>query len=152
MFFKHIAAGAARAGRTLADLDLQAGGVVAFSDDLDQLLAARKPGLAFTLGAMGSRAHNFYNAAFQRAGYEDTAIEVQRLWLEGDATRRRRGCPTRWCSRRTCSGPRRWCGSASAPTGRPASPRSAWSRRRATLDERLATLGRLMELVRDLPA
>ncbi len=73
VFFDHLAAGAARAGRSLADLDLQAGGVVAFSDDLAPLLAARKPGLAFTLGAMGSRAHNFYNAAFRRAGYEDTA-------------------------------------------------------------------------------
>ena len=86
IFFSHIAAGAARAGRTLADLDLQAaGGVVAFADDerdLARLVAARKPGLAFTLGAMGSREHNFYNAAWQRAGYADVAREVQRLWLE----------------------------------------------------------------------
>ena len=46
-------------------------------------LAARKPGLAFTLGAMGSRQHNFYNDAFKRAGYVDAAVEVQRLWLDG---------------------------------------------------------------------
>ena len=43
----------------------------------------RKPGLAFTLGAMGSRQHNFYNDAFKRAGYTDAAVEVQRLWLDG---------------------------------------------------------------------
>ena len=84
VFFDHIAAGAARAGRSLADLDLQAGGVVAFSDDVDQLISPRKPGLAFTLGAMGSRQHNFYNAAFRRAGYEDVAVEVQNLWLDGN--------------------------------------------------------------------
>ena len=84
VFFEHIAAGAARAGRSLADLDLQAGGVVAFSDDVDQLISPRKPGLAFTLGAMGSRQHNFYNAAFRRAGYEDVAVEVQNLWLDGN--------------------------------------------------------------------
>ena len=84
VFFDHIAAGAARAGRSLADIDLQAGGVVAFSDDIDQLIAPRKSGLAFTLGAMGSRQHNFYNAAFRRAGYEDVAIDVQNLWLEGN--------------------------------------------------------------------
>ena len=83
IFFDPLAAGAARAGRSLTDLDLQAGGTVAFSDDLPRLIAARKPGLAFTLGAMGSRGHNFYNAAFRRAGYEDAAIEVQRLWLDG---------------------------------------------------------------------
>lgn len=83
VFFSHIARGAERAGRSLADLDLQAGGAVAFGDDLDRLLAARRPGLAFTLGAMGSRQHNFYNQAFQRAGYAEAALEVQRLWLDG---------------------------------------------------------------------
>ena len=50
---------------------------------VDRLIAARKPGLAFTLGAMGSRQHNFYNDAFRRAGYEDAAREVQHLWLDG---------------------------------------------------------------------
>ena len=83
VFLDHLATGAARAGRTLADLDLHAGGVVAFSDDVERLIAPRKPGLAFTLGAMGSRQHNFYNDAFRRAGYEDVAVEVQGLWLDG---------------------------------------------------------------------
>jgi F420-dependent oxidoreductase-like protein len=83
VFFDPLAAGAARAGRTLADLDLQAGGVAAFGDDVERLIAERKPGLAFTLGAMGSARHNFYNDAFRRAGYEEVATEVQRLWLAG---------------------------------------------------------------------
>ena len=83
MFFDPIAAGAARAGRTLADLDLQvAAGVVAFSDDVGRLIAARKPGLAFTLGAMGSRQHNFYNDVYRRAVYVDVALEVQDLWFK----------------------------------------------------------------------
>ena len=83
LFFDSIAAGAARSGRTLADLDLQvAGGIVAFSDDVEGLIAPRKPGLAFTLGAMGSRQHNFYNDVYQRAGYADIALAVQDLWLE----------------------------------------------------------------------
>jgi F420-dependent oxidoreductase-like protein len=83
VFFDHIETGAKRAGRSLNALDLQAGGHVAFGDDVERLLAARKPGLAFTLGAMGSRQHNFYNDAFKRAGYVDAATEVQRLWLDG---------------------------------------------------------------------
>jgi len=83
VFFEHIAAGAARAGRSMSEIDLHAGGVVAFSDDLDRLIARRKPGIAFTLGAMGSRRTNFYNDAYQRAGYVDVAVDVQRLWLEG---------------------------------------------------------------------
>jgi alkanesulfonate monooxygenase SsuD/methylene tetrahydromethanopterin reductase-like flavin-dependent oxidoreductase (luciferase family) len=83
IFFDHIAAGAARAGRALGDLELHAGGAVAFGDDLGALIARRKPGIAFSLGAMGSRQHNFYNDAYKRAGYHDTAVEVQRLWLDG---------------------------------------------------------------------
>ena len=83
MFLDPIAAGAKRVGRTLADLDLQvAGGVVAFSEDVESLIAPRKPGLAFTLGAMGSRQHNFYNDVYRRAGYADIALEVQDLWFK----------------------------------------------------------------------
>lgn len=83
LFFDPIAAGATQAGRTLTDIDLQvAAGVVAFSDDVESLIAPRKPGLAFTLGAMGSREHNFYNDVYQRAGYADVALEVQDLWFK----------------------------------------------------------------------
>ncbi|MDP9180247.1 MAG: LLM class flavin-dependent oxidoreductase [Chloroflexota bacterium] len=83
VFFDHIRAGAQKAGRPFEEIDLHAGGVVAFSDDVESLLPPRKPGVAFTLGAMGSREHNFYNEAYQRAGYRDLAREVQGLWLEG---------------------------------------------------------------------
>jgi hypothetical protein len=48
-------------------------------DDVERLLAARKPGLAFTLGAMGSRQHNFYNDAYKRAGYAAAATETAGL-------------------------------------------------------------------------
>jgi len=83
MFFDPLETGAQRAGRSLVDLDLQVNaGVVAFSDDLERLIAPRKPGLAFTLGAMGSRAHNFYNQVYQRAGYAEIALQVQDLWLK----------------------------------------------------------------------
>jgi len=83
VFFDDIKKGAEKAGRSLSDIDLQAGGAVAFGDDLEKLVQPRKPGLAFTLGAMGSREHNFYNAAFRRAGYEDIALRVQTTWLDG---------------------------------------------------------------------
>jgi F420-dependent oxidoreductase-like protein len=82
-FFEHIARGASLAGRKLADLDLQVGGTVAFGDDADRALETRKQGLAFTLGAMGSARHNFYNAAFRRGDFADVAVESQRLWLDG---------------------------------------------------------------------
>jgi F420-dependent oxidoreductase-like protein len=84
VFFQHIRKGAQRAGRSMDEIDLQAGGVVSFTDDLEKALPRRKPGLAFTLGAMGSKEHNFYNAAFQRAGYQEEARAIQLKWLEGD--------------------------------------------------------------------
>jgi F420-dependent oxidoreductase-like protein len=79
---EHLRAGAAKAGRSLEELDLAVGGTVAFTDDPEPLIAAQKPRVAFTLGAMGSPKTNFYNEAFRRAGFEDAAIEVQRLWVE----------------------------------------------------------------------
>ena len=57
---------------------------MSFGDNLEKMLPRRKPGLAFTLGAMGSKEHNFYNAAFQRAGYEEEAKAIQLKWIEGD--------------------------------------------------------------------
>ena len=83
LFFDPIEAGAKRAGRSLAAIDLQvSAGVVAISDDIEGLIAPRKPGLAFSMGAMGSRAHNFYNQVYQRAGYAELALQVQDLWLK----------------------------------------------------------------------
>src|SRR5439155_21011970 len=84
IFLDPISAGASRAGRSLDAIDLQVpAGVVAFSDDVERLIPARKPGLAFSLCAMGARQHNFYNDAYRRAGYAEVAADVQRLWLDG---------------------------------------------------------------------
>ena len=79
-----IRTGAARAGRSLDDLDIQINAQIAVSDDVDKLVARSKQGMAFTLGGMGSAKTNFYNAAYSRAGWGDVAQEVQRLWVEGD--------------------------------------------------------------------
>ncbi|MEE8337809.1 MAG: LLM class F420-dependent oxidoreductase [Dehalococcoidia bacterium] len=83
VFLDRIRAGAQRAGRSLAEIDLQVGGGVQFTDDVDAAIEQRKRGLAFSLGAMGSRRHNFYNAAYRRQGYADEAAAIQRLWLDG---------------------------------------------------------------------
>ena len=149
VFFDSLAAGAARAGRKLTDLDLQAGGVAAFGDDVERLVAERKPGLAFTLGAMGSARHNFYNDAFRRAGYEDVAAEVQRLWLAGKREEAAARVPDEMALKTNLLGTEamvrariaayRAAGITTlrvAPAGR-------------TLDERLATLARVVTLVRE---
>ena len=79
----HIARGAEAAGRSLADIELHAAVGVAIGDDVQGLIDSRKPGVAFQMGAMGSANTNFYNEAFQRAGYVDDAKAIQQMWLDG---------------------------------------------------------------------
>jgi F420-dependent oxidoreductase-like protein len=83
VFLDHLRAGAEKAGRSLADINIEAGGYFEVGEDVEKLIAERKPGMAFTLGGMGSAKTNFYNDAFCRAGYEDAAKEVQALWISG---------------------------------------------------------------------
>ena len=78
----YIRRGASGAGRDAGDIDIQAGGMVAFGDPA-QFVPALKRGLAFTLGAMGSAKTNFYNEAYRRGGWEDVARESQSLWVTG---------------------------------------------------------------------
>lgn len=79
-----IRVGAERAGRTLAEIDVQINAQLAVSDDVDRLISRCKQGMAFTLGGMGSATTNFYNSAYSRAGWAETCERVQRLWVEGD--------------------------------------------------------------------
>jgi F420-dependent oxidoreductase-like protein len=86
VFLDYLRAGAARAGRTLSELDLVIPVGVEFTADEDAAQqAARRHarGYAFTIGAMGSRQQNFYNAAFTRQGYGEDVAAVQELWLAG---------------------------------------------------------------------
>jgi alkanesulfonate monooxygenase SsuD/methylene tetrahydromethanopterin reductase-like flavin-dependent oxidoreductase (luciferase family) len=57
---------------------------VEFTEDIEAAGRRHAAGYAFTFGAMGSRASNFYNSAFARQGFGDDVAEVQRLWAEGD--------------------------------------------------------------------
>jgi alkanesulfonate monooxygenase SsuD/methylene tetrahydromethanopterin reductase-like flavin-dependent oxidoreductase (luciferase family) len=83
VFLGPMKKGAEKAGRSLDDIDIQIGVGFEIGDDVEKMIEERKPGMAFVLGGMGSAKTNFYNDAFRRSGYEDAAIEVQRLWIEG---------------------------------------------------------------------
>ena len=82
-YWEPIRRGAAKAGRSLDGFLFRAGGVIGISDDVEGLIERCRPGLAFTLAAMGSPKTNFYNEAYRRIGFEDAAVRVQRLWLDG---------------------------------------------------------------------
>ena len=147
----HIRRGADSAGRSLADIDIQVGGTVAFGDDLDALVAPLRQGMAFTLGAMGSPQTNFYNEAYRRGGWDETAAEVQQLWVAGRREEAAARVPAEMIVQANLLGDEgtvrervRAYRDAGVTTLRvqPAGD---------DLDERLATLGRVMDLVRNLP-
>src|SRR5256886_1960896 len=153
MFLDPIASGATRAGRTLADLDLQVtAGVVAFSDDVESLIAPRKPGLAFTLGAMGSRQHNFYNDVYRRAGYADIALEVQDLWFKKQREAAAARIPDELVLKTNLIGTEDMVRER-LRTHRHAGVNTLQVNPDGqSLDERLATLARLVELVKEIDA
>ncbi len=146
----HIRRGAEAAGRRLADVDIQVGGTVAFGDDLDALVAPLRQGMAFTLGAMGSPKTNFYNEAYRRGGWADAAADVQRLWVAGKREEAAARVPADMIVQANLLGDEamireriRAYRNAGVTTLRvhPAG---------AGLDAQLETLGRVMELVRDV--
>jgi F420-dependent oxidoreductase-like protein len=86
-YFSHLDDGLAAAGRARADIDICQGAEVAFAADEDELLgmvAGRKKELAFSLGGMGSSSTNYYNQAYSRQGWADIAAEVRDRWQRGD--------------------------------------------------------------------
>ncbi|MGH0035856.1 MAG: LLM class flavin-dependent oxidoreductase [Myxococcota bacterium] len=147
--FEHLRRGAECAGRRLSDLVLGVGVSVGFTDDPAPSIERQKPGLAFTLGAMGSPTVNFYNDAYARAGFQETCKEVRDLWLAGRREEAARAVPDEMVRQTTLFGDE---ASVRArirkyrdvgidllilqPSGRSAS-------------ERLDTLGRAVELVRE---
>ena len=86
-YFSYLDEGLARSGRSRADLDICQGAEVAFAADEDSLrtmVTARKKELAFSLGGMGSASTNYYNQAYSRQGWADVATEVRERWQAGD--------------------------------------------------------------------
>jgi F420-dependent oxidoreductase-like protein len=83
VFLGRLRAGAARAGRSLSDLDLVIPVSVEITTDVEEAVRRHARGYAFTIGAMGSADQNFYNAAFTRQGYGEDIQAVRQLWLAG---------------------------------------------------------------------
>jgi F420-dependent oxidoreductase-like protein len=151
VFLDHLVTGAKRAGRSLDALDLHvSAGVLAFADDLEKLIPPRKPGLAFSLGAMGSRRHNFYNDAYRRAGYAEVATDVQRLWLEGRRDDAAARVPDELVLKTNLLGTTAMVRERLALYRRAGITTIRVEPAGDTLDARLANLGRLLELARTI--
>ncbi|MGY6022550.1 LLM class flavin-dependent oxidoreductase [Streptomyces spinosirectus] len=151
-YFAHLDEGLARSGRGRGELDVCQGAEVAFAPDEDALaamIAGRKKELAFSLGGMGSASTNFYNNAYSRQGWAEVAAEVRERWQAGDRDGAAGLVTDEMVLGTTLIGTepmvrerlRVWRDAGVDtvrlyPAGR-------------TLDERLATLGRAIELVRE---
>jgi F420-dependent oxidoreductase-like protein len=86
-YFRYLDEGLAATGRSRADLDVCQGAEVAFAPDdraLAGMVAARKRGLAFSLGGMGTASTNFYHDAYSRQGWAEVAAAVRERWQAGD--------------------------------------------------------------------
>ncbi len=86
-YFAHLDAGLAESGRTRAELDICQGAEVAFARDEDELrtmVAGRRKELAFSIGGMGSASTNYYNRAYSRQGWAQVAAEIRERWQAGD--------------------------------------------------------------------
>ncbi len=84
VFLDPIREGAESADRSIDDVELTVAAGLEFTDDIEAAGRRHASGYAFTIGAMGSTATNFYNQAFARQGFADAIEEVQRLWTDGD--------------------------------------------------------------------
>ncbi len=81
----HFEKGFAKAGngKGFKDFDVACNVSVVVGEDLDKCRFPVKAGLALYIGGMGARGKNFYNDHAKRLGYEEAAVKIQDLYLDG---------------------------------------------------------------------
>src|SRR5438093_7174073 len=98
--------GAARAGRSLDDLDITPQVSLAIYDDVDHARNFLRPYLALYIGGMGSREKNFYTELVTRYGFGEAAREVQDLYLSGKQAEAMAAIPAELIDQVAICGPR----------------------------------------------
>ncbi len=84
VFAPSLQAGFAKVpGKTMDQFDVAPFVSVVCGDDLGACLGAVKPMLALYIGGMGARGRNFYNDYAKRLGFEEAAVTIQDLYLDG---------------------------------------------------------------------
>jgi len=85
LFAPALEAGFKKAGgdKSLDSFDVAPFVTVIVGDDLDRCRQMIKPMLALYIGGMGARNKNFYNDFTKRLGYEEAAVRIQDLYLDG---------------------------------------------------------------------
>ena len=84
VIYENLQAGFDRVeGKSFDDFDIAPTVAVVLNDDVEAARQPLKMQLGLYLGGMGSRKTNFYNAYLRRAGFEEAAVKVQDLFLDG---------------------------------------------------------------------
>jgi F420-dependent oxidoreductase-like protein len=85
IFQESLEAGFAKAGggKSLADFQIAPFVTTIMGDDIDKCRGPVRAQLALYIGGMGARGKNFYNDYAKRLGYEEAAVKIQDLYLEG---------------------------------------------------------------------
>jgi F420-dependent oxidoreductase-like protein len=101
----HVAAGRAKAGKTLDGFDVAVTASMSVGDDLPAAAAPLRSMAALYVGGMGSRDRNFYNALAVRMGYADAAADVQDRYLAQDYDGAAAAVPFEFIDRTALLGP-----------------------------------------------
>jgi len=96
-----LKAGLAKRDPSLPRLDIAAGGMLAIGEDLvgdkqAEILDFARPMTALYVGGMGARGKNFYNDICRDYGYEQEAVDIQDLYLDGKKDQAAARVPGEW--------------------------------------------------------
>lgn len=85
IFSDSIEAGFAKAGnnKSLKDFSISPFVTAVMGDDVERCRMPVKGMMALYIGGMGARGKNFYNDYAKAMGYEDAAVKIQDLYLDG---------------------------------------------------------------------
>ena len=105
-----LKAGLAKRDPSRARLDISAGGMLTIGDDLvgekqTAILDAARPMMALYVGGMGARGKNFYNDICRDYGYEQEAVDIQDLYLDGKKDEAAARVPGEWLELSNLVGP-----------------------------------------------
>ncbi|MEM7275634.1 MAG: LLM class F420-dependent oxidoreductase [Actinomycetota bacterium] len=105
-----LKAGTADRDPALGRLDIGAGATVAIGEEFvgeeaDKVLDLGRPATALYWGGMGARDKNFYNTIAKKYGYEEEAIKIQDLYLDGHKQEAAAAVPRDFLDRSSLVGP-----------------------------------------------
>ncbi|MEV4413275.1 LLM class F420-dependent oxidoreductase [Catellatospora sp. NPDC049609] len=101
-----IAAGRAKAGKTLDGFDIVPSVPVVVGDNVEMCAELVRNYAALYVGGMGSRQQNFYNQLATRMGYGEAAAQVQDLYLAGKHRDAAAAVPMEFIDRTSLLGPK----------------------------------------------